>query len=333
MSDTPRLISLLIDHGKKAGSGHLSRCRGLLEFLARDLGFRLELITDKDCLSRWPEWLRKLRVLPQLDKPRTIRCSQSLLVDSYCESISDLLRLRTSFRTVVVTDEEHQQGIGSENVFEVRVERFDYSQDSARGTPNRQFYLCGSIIWNSALEEVASRRTRLPPFPIERSIALSLGGSDNVSLEISHVLASFQESQLPHHLSVHSADNAVEGVRDVFRQQENIEFFPLGDEYYQKLSTCDFLVCHAGTSAVEAYHLGIPAIVLNLFPNAYGNFVSLRARWHQALFLDTVEELTDKVLRDFALQNSKPEMAGGSQRERVISKSELAHIRDFFRAN
>jgi len=118
-----KLVSLWIDFGPEFGSGHLYRCRGLIEFL-RDLGCSLDIYTGVS--ARELKWVRDLeisgvvRIIHQVAAKFFNR--EKLIVDSYNLEINQELSRYRSGRAVRIIDATQQVSITTPILMQVVLE-------------------------------------------------------------------------------------------------------------------------------------------------------------------------------------------------------------------
>jgi len=285
-----KLVSLWIDFGPEFGSGHLYRCRGLIEFL-RDLGCSLDIYTEVS--ARELKWVRDLeisgvvRIIHQVTAKFFNR--EKLIVDSYNLEINQELSRYRSGRAVRIIDATQQVSTASPILMQVVLEveknssliGIERQKSHEEGGQERK-QLRGTLIWNSKLDEVANARTK--PFNGNSTrngkiVVLSYGGSSLVHDALEKTISVMSDSLKSNHvekLVCFARKEVLTGLKKKFINEKNVYFKRFGDDFYSELKFCDLLISASGTTALEAYHLGIPTLVVDLFENASQNILLLK---------------------------------------------------------
>lgn len=292
MSTVPsnKLVSLWIDFGPEFGSGHLYRCRGLIEFL-RDLGCSLDIYTGVS--ARELKWVRDLeisgagRIIHQVASK--FFNGEKLIVDSYNLEINQKLSRYRSGRAVQIIDSTHQVSITTPILIQVVLEveknasliEMEQQKFHKEGGRERK-QLRGTLIWNSKLNEVANERIKPLNGNSTRNgkiVVLSYGGSSLVHDALERTISVISDASKSNHvekLVCFAREEVLTGLKNKFIHEKNVYFKKFGDDFYSELKFCDLLITASGTTALEAYHLGIPTLVVDLFENASQNILLLK---------------------------------------------------------
>lgn len=328
---TANKIGFWIDHGSMSGMGHIARCRGLIEYLAQESDLPIEIHGGDEEFPRHLNWLKhpNIRQIPntQFSNIKT----RALIIDSYNKEIRSLAAAKKYAKVVLVSDNLELLPSVSSNVFHIVLEQFNLEPYQQRFSRNIARAIYGTIVWNSQIDYVYSKRTNMNKGTDRQiKILISLGGSSKVLESIKTICSIFKESQFSEMLNVKVFANPYV-IRELLRYQEEktyITYEAFGENYYSELVSTDLLIIGSGTSAIEAYHLGIPSIIFSLFENAANNFHSLQEIFSQSVFLrnpgrltsETLDNLLKKIQReDFIINPTKLGSIGLNQKNEILN--------------
>ncbi len=308
----------------------MSRCRGLIEFLTEFVDHQLELFTDKAKIEFWPTWLADFGVRPAFGETADAMERPILVVDSYEEGFLGSLKLRAPLKTVLLADENQICVPPIANMFLVRLESQVTDKTRQRQSNCADPNLRGTVVWNNALEKVAKTRSTSGPVEFPRRVVLSFGGSNDVSSSLALILNEVTKSEIPIELSIFANMKALAEINSWRTPPRDwVRFFEFGEQYYDALASCHLLICHSGTSALEAYHLGLPTVVVNLFPNALANFFSLKEKWIEGNFLSEIGEFSVGYFDLIANDRTLAHVSTNVKLNGLITQSKLASLRNF----
>jgi spore coat polysaccharide biosynthesis predicted glycosyltransferase SpsG len=190
----------------------------------------------------------------------------------------------------------------------------------------------GTMIWNSQMERVYLERGKSQKLSNrKREILITLGGSSKIVEEINQICAKIKELQLIELLNITVCVNEsiLEEITSTNTSGTAFNFQVFGENYYQKLISADLLLCASGTSATEAYHLGVPSIIFSLFENARKNFSTLQEFFTTAVFLDSSEDLTPRVIELYLSELEEGRRSSTPTRVGSINKTQVKTMLNF----
>lgn len=322
LKSSDNTVAFWIDFGPLVGSGHFSRCRGLIEFLSKK-GCRIECYTQGSIgKHNWFANLENSKHLTLNSKNvNELFAKERLVIDTYQTDIQARLASFQNGYAVNIVDSNGSFIFKNPKVMEIRLESSNllikdtnYGRRDGQKKSKISASIGGSLIWNSKLEDVARTRSLAPKAKGNqgKNILLSFGGSTLTyyALEKAIQFLDVIKERVQIKKIICFAELEVANKLNArFGNYKSIIIKTFSDAFYQELKSCDLLICASGTTAIEAFHLGVPLVAFDLFENASDNFQILETRPFLALVEDKIilENFSDfhKVI-SFALETLKP---------------------------
>jgi spore coat polysaccharide biosynthesis predicted glycosyltransferase SpsG len=306
-------IGLWIDHGPSSGMGHLSRCRGLIEFLSQKKDYRIE-VYGADNISELPKgWTSPSNCyFSNLDLGNALKIP-AIIVDTYNGDIQRQFYERNHGKTALISDSNSELVIGSTNLLQIKLEVLGIDAKKDKVDKSLKLNLIeGSLFWSSKLEGIFSQRSSLDLKNCgqRKKILVSFGGSTMTLALLEKLLDSLEKTSRIGlaDVEVFCNDEIIDKLETKLEVDSRVVIHAFDDNFYEKMKVCDLLICGSGTTALEAYHLAIPCIVIKLFDNAKHNFENLKKVFLNAIFIDSRDvNLESKISASIVSQlNSKP---------------------------
>lgn len=298
-------LALIVDYGKNFGAGHISRCRGLIEEIIELGSINITcFIPNYD--NRLP-WLRDLRERGLLNVVSETFPQDGyfpvLICDSYQDDVWNKFVGSYAKEKIAVIDKNARQSRNNITVKKIILESFEDLQERAEkltvlGALDKRResdQLRGSIIWDSRLEKIANLRktTKIP----KSKILLSLGGSNlpkKETIVLAETLARLQRAGYFEKLVIFTHKDIKSELQKKLQETPHINSLEFGEVFDREVATCSLIICGSGTTSVEAFHLGIPAVVVSIFSNASRNFEDLQKIYRNAIFIKK-EKLSEQI--------------------------------------
>lgn len=342
MRNKKRKLSFWIDSGPNTGMGHISRCRGIVEHFLTSNSWKISMVTDKSVVN--VSWMRRL-----LDEQKLSLCEPSQALFLMADNVvmdtynGDLLRMsieRTQNRTIRILDQNNESIAQPDSCLDVVLERYSpelrnvaLSKSDIVVSKFNSRRIGASIVWNSKLKEVVElRRKKSLLLESNKLVLISFGGSNQVLSELLFYLKALLttcEMGSIQNIVCFVSEELKDQVINAFQGNRVILVKSFGDEYYSYLAICDVLICSSGTSASEAFHLGIPALIVDIFENASDNWNQLKILFPQARFISRESLRNGKEIwsgLDVLLKDPeppKPRLSG------ILGNDEMQMIEDF----
>jgi spore coat polysaccharide biosynthesis predicted glycosyltransferase SpsG len=291
INEVDRKIALWIDHGPLSGMGHLSRCRGLIEFLSQKQEYSIE-IYGADCVGGFPNswWLSSNCHFSNLGLGDALRIP-ALVADTYDAFIQRQISERKYGRAALIVDSNFEAETIPPNVLQIKLEVFNESQREEKVKSsliaNR---IEGTLFWSSKLEEVLLERAqnKYQALSHKKTIVVSFGGSAKTLPVFELLIGSLEKiaNSGIANIEIFCSNEVRDNLIAKIKLETKIVIHEFNESFYNKIRICDLLICGSGTTAIEAYHLAIPSIVIKLFDNARHNFDNLRDIFLDAKFID-----------------------------------------------
>jgi len=289
-------VALVADYGPEVGAGHISRCRGLIEHITTFEHFQLTCFL--------PNYGGELKWLNELERKKQLYIQKIsfsrrevfsiLLCDSYQDRVwNEVIGSRIHYKIPII-DQDHEYKTRIVHGKAIILESFQKFEmaiatpQAVKKTMNSHDFdgLTGTLIWNEKMRELADSQENV--LAAERKVVLSLGGSDLIKTEtiliINALIALKKRNQLEKivtyaHVSIENE------IQNKFGNLTGFKIEAFSEAFYGDMQTCSLLICGSGTTALEAFHLGVPAVIVNLFSNASSNYMELQKHYENALFV------------------------------------------------
>lgn len=299
INEVDRKIALWIDHGPLSGMGHLSRCRGLIEFLSQKQEYSIE-IYGADCVGGFPNGWRSPSNchFSNLGLEDALRIP-ALVADTYDAFIQKQISERKHGRAALIVDGNFESETIPPNVLQIKLEVFSESQ---REKEEKSLLIAnrieGTLFWSSRLEEVLLERARIKYKALndKKNIVVTFGGSAKTLPVFNQLIGSLEKISNSGiaNIEIFCSNEVRDNLKAKIKLKTEIVIHEFNEIFYNKIRVCDLLICGSGTTAIEAYHLAIPSIIIKLFDNASHNFDNLRDIFLDAKFID----INDKNFAD-----------------------------------
>lgn len=330
----------MADYGPEFGSGHLSRLRGIVQFLNTKNQNLIDFYLAE--IYAIPVWLKELIVMDSYncydEKTLELSAYDVLIVDSYRINIWKNITNSFGGKLIAFLDSNNFTLKLKPNVFKVRLEfisneRKHYGETLLPISGSKNTVL-GTLIWNDQLESVYNARigTHAKQNFSNFRIVINFGGSNGVGSTLKSTLMALDILSLTmqiQNVNVFVFEELLDELSVTRLSNLNINFHKYSDDYYEKLKVCDLLICASGTSGLEAYHLAIPSVIFELFQNSVDNFRLLSNIFLDASFVasqdrNSVEKIIEKISLRLSTKNiSLPNKSS------VISTAEKNQILQF----
>jgi len=289
-------VALVVDYGPKIGAGHISRCRGLVEYITQCTKFPLTcFLPQYDGEIEWINSLESARLLSirksSFPKHREFSI---LLCDSYQEIVWRRFRESSIRYKVPIIDQGNKIEIQTPQAGMIVLESFakvKYTRTNFGKTKeishNSEFNgLMGTLIWNEKLRNLSS--SKFHNKTKEGKVVISLSASDSADNALYQVIRALLKSRTEND-SLEIIAYARASTRDEILKRvghiPRLTIKEFSEDFYAQMQTCSLLISGSGTTAIEAFHLGVPAVIIELFANASANFVNLKEVYKNALFI------------------------------------------------
>ncbi len=283
-------VAIVVDYGPKFGAGHLSRCHGIIEALLNQNEFLCTVFLSNHVPDS--QWLGKVQTHPciRFSNPGFPERENfdAILCDTYQEDVWKSFEVFQAKKKIAILDNNNRHRCFSHSIFKFLLEdfsRFDADPSMVDQLDSEEKVLRGTLIWNSRLQETLEFRSQKRS-NCKRQVILTLGRSEVAQAYVPslvEVLGDFLDRGDLDDIIIFS--NTTWSTTNT-KTKRKIQQLPFGDDFSIALRDCSLLICASGTTSIEAFHLGIPSIVINLFSNAKNNVVELETRTQNMIFLD-----------------------------------------------
>ena len=314
--------------------GHLSRCRGLIEFLSEKKEYSLEIFGADNFGEPPSGWIITPNCLISNGGLEDALKIPALMADTYDSIIQRKISERNHGRAVLITDGNSKSASNSPNLFQIKLEVFkEFPRQEKKDSLLKTNEIAGTLFWSSKLEEVLSDRARLNSrsFGSRKNIVVSFGASDKTLSVLEKTIVSLERiTKLGiANIEIFCSKSVQKGLSEKSKVKPGIMIQEFDESFYNKIKLCDLLICGSGTTSIEAYHLAIPSIVVKLFDNAKHNFDNLKEIFLGAEFIDInhknfVDEIYTLILRQLkSEQREIPNKTG------VVDSNRLEEVFEF----
>jgi spore coat polysaccharide biosynthesis predicted glycosyltransferase SpsG len=324
-------IAIYVDCDSKSGLGHISRVSGLIEFLEHKSALKPKLfLSDPHSNIDWLLDSMSLGniTISDFDAPLD-KSTAGVVIDSYQDWAWSHVR-DLAYPIVGVVDAFSERNFATDIALVIELEKNSNEVQPAEDIFSSRFCaqrrLSGSLIWNSRLETAFQSRNIVQGKGLLWSdqIVVCFGGSELASRYADQIVTLLKNnySSAGMKITVFSAEPP-EGAWLNSNLGVEIRWMPLSSNILERVAESDLLICSSGSLAREAYHLGIPSIIINLFDNAEGNHYELRQIFTSAVFLESDFDEMKKQLPQAIQKLSEQEVRSQPTKENVIEPGEI----------
>lgn len=337
MIQLDKKLSVWIDDGPVSGMGHFSRCRGAYEFFSERSKRNLTNLGSDENSELVNSWLTSSNKHKRSAWFKKLNETSALLVDTYNLKVREKLLNLHSLKLVFVLDRNSRCVPKVSNLLQIKLESFERMPRNSDSLSQVSADITGSIFWNSKLEEVYKSRIRRISKSMnhKKKIVITFGGSSKVDKIADVAIAKFMPLVDSGWANIDFFGNTdtVRSLQKKYVTKTSVKFHELNDTYYEKLRECDLLVCGSGTTALEAYHLAIPSLILLLFQNAAHNYIYLQEKFDNAKFFEIADFIDCQDFNIIVRNQLELEMGQFPDKTGAVGVDDLEQIWNFLQIN